>query len=138
MRVYKHYQFQVILKPAPLDVQDLYLDSLRAFGVAPREADKQILISPDVAEYLARITAATRQHADLRLGASPRGTLALARGARGLAFLRGREYVTPDMVKYMAGPVQEHRLIVRPQAAALGKTATLILKAVPGQVPPPA
>lgn len=90
-----------------------------------------------MAEYIARITAATRQHADLRLGASPRGTLALARGARGLAFLRGREYVTPDMVKHMAGPVLEHRLIVRPQAAALGKTASLILKEVLDQVSPP-
>ncbi|HEX5044291.1 MAG TPA: glycine--tRNA ligase subunit alpha [Candidatus Polarisedimenticolaceae bacterium] len=39
MRVYKHYQFQVILKPAPLDVQDLYLDSLRAFGIDPLEHD---------------------------------------------------------------------------------------------------
>ena len=39
MRVYKHYQFQVILKPAPLEVQDLYLDSLRAFGVDPLEHD---------------------------------------------------------------------------------------------------
>lgn len=58
--------------------------------VAAREAVKQVHISPDVAEYIARITAATRQHADLRLGASPRGTLALARGTRGLAFLRGR------------------------------------------------
>jgi glycyl-tRNA synthetase alpha chain len=39
MRVYKHYQFQVILKPAPLDVQEQYLDSLRAFGIDPREHD---------------------------------------------------------------------------------------------------
>ena len=39
MRVYKHYQFQVILKPAPLDVQELYLDSLRVFGVDPVEHD---------------------------------------------------------------------------------------------------
>jgi glycyl-tRNA synthetase alpha chain len=39
MRVYKHYQFQVILKPAPLDVQDLYLDSLRALGIDPLEHD---------------------------------------------------------------------------------------------------
>lgn len=105
--------------------------------VAAREAVKQILISPDVAEYIARITATTRQHPDLRLGASPRGTLALARGARGLAFLRGRDYVTPDMVKHMASPVLEHRLIVRPQAAALGKTASLILKEVLDQVLPP-
>ncbi|MDH3627813.1 MAG: glycine--tRNA ligase subunit alpha [Acidobacteriota bacterium] len=39
MRLYKHYQFQVILKPAPLDVQDLYLQSLRAFGIDPEEHD---------------------------------------------------------------------------------------------------
>jgi MoxR-like ATPase len=103
-----------------------------------REAVRQIHISPDVTEYIARITAATRHHVDLRLGASPRGTLALARGARGLAYLRGRDYVTPDMVKHMAGPVLEHRLIVRPQAAALGKTASHILKEVLDQGQPPA
>lgn len=73
----------------------------------------------------------------MRLGASPRGTLALARGARGLAFLQGRDYVTPNMVKLMAGPVLEHRLIVRPQAAALGKTAGNILNEVLAQVAPP-
>lgn len=105
--------------------------------LAARESVKQIHISPDVAEYIARITTATRQHADLRLGASPRGTLALARGARGMAFLSGRDYVTPDIAKYMAGPVLEHRLIVRPQASALGKTANHILKEVLDQVPPP-
>ena len=106
--------------------------------LAAREAVKQVFISPEVANYIARITSATRQHADLRLGASPRGTLALARGARGLAFLRGRDYVTPDMVKSMAGPTLEHRLIVRPQAAAQGRSAGAILKEVLGQVLPPA
>ena len=39
MRVYKHYQFQVVLKPAPLDIQELYLESLRAFNIDPREHD---------------------------------------------------------------------------------------------------
>jgi MoxR-like ATPase len=105
---------------------------------AASEAVKQIHINPEVATYIARITAATRQHPDLRLGASPRGTLALAKGARGLAFLRGRDYVTPDMVKSMAGPVLEHRLIVRPQAAAQGKTAGKILQEVLDQTLPPA
>lgn len=102
-----------------------------------RDEVKKIHISPDVAEYIARVTSATRQHTDLRLGASPRGTLALARGARGYAYLQGRDYVTPDMVKRMAPPVLEHRLIVRPQAAALGKTATLILQEILNQVAPP-
>ncbi len=118
-------------------IEQLQAVATEAEILAAREAAKQIHINPDVAEYIARITAATRQHPDLRLGASPRGTLALARGVRGLAFLHGRDYATPDMVKLMAGPVLEHRLIVRPQAAALGKTANNILKEVLDQVTPP-
>lgn len=106
--------------------------------IEARDEVKKIHISPDVAEYIARVTSATRQHTDLRLGASPRGTLALARGVRGYAYLQGRDYVTPDMVKRMAPPVLEHRLIVRPQASALGKTATLILLEILNQVAPPA
>ncbi len=105
--------------------------------LAAREAVKAIHISPEVAEYAVRITAATRGHADLRLGASPRGTLALVRGAQGIAYLRGKDYVTPDMVKVMASPVLEHRLIVRPQAAAMGQNAHGILKAILDQLPPP-
>jgi len=105
--------------------------------LAARGAVKAVHLAPDVAEYAARITAATRTHADLRLGASPRGTLALARGSQGLAYLRGREYVTPDMVKAMAGPVLEHRLIVRPQAAAMGQTAKGILKEILDKLAPP-
>jgi len=105
--------------------------------LAAREKVQAIHLGPDVAEYIARISAATRAHPDLRLGASPRGTLALARGARGLAFLRGRDFVTPDLVKAMAGPVLEHRLILRPKAAALGRTARDILREVLDQVPPP-
>jgi MoxR-like ATPase len=105
--------------------------------LAARERVKAVHIAPAVAEYVARITAATREHAELRLGASPRGTLALARGAQGLAFLRGREFVTPDLVKAMAGPVLEHRLILRPQAAALGRSARDILREILDQLPPP-
>ena len=105
--------------------------------LAAREAVKAIHVSADVARYAARITSASRTHADLRLGASPRGTLALVRGAQGLAFLRGQTFVTPDLVKSMAGPVLEHRLIVRPQAAAMGQTAHSILGAILDQTPPP-
>ncbi|WP_173061684.1 AAA family ATPase [Sulfurimicrobium lacus] len=105
--------------------------------LAAREAVKAVHLSPEVAEYAVRIAAATRSHADLRLGASPRGTLALARGAQGLAFLRGQSYVTPDVVKAMAGPVLEHRLILRPQAAAMGQNVHGILQSILEQLPPP-
>lgn len=105
--------------------------------LAAREQVKAIHVAPVVADYIARISAATRAHPDLRLGASPRGTLALARGARGLAFLRGRDFVTPDLVKAMAVPILEHRLILKPKAAALGRTAHDVLQEVLDQVTPP-
>jgi len=102
-----------------------------------REAVKAVHINADVAAYMVRISAATREHADLRLGVSPRGTLALARGSQGMAFLRGQTFVTPDIVKAMAGAILEHRLIVRPQAAAAGRTARDILNEILNQLPPP-
>lgn len=105
--------------------------------LAAREAIRAVHISADVLEYIVRIGAASRQHADLRLGASPRGSLALARGSQGMAFLRGRDFVTPDIVKTMAGAILEHRLIVRPQAAALGRTARDILNEILNELPPP-
>ena len=105
--------------------------------LAARDAVKAVHINADVATYMVRISAATRAHGDLRLGVSPRGTLALARGSQGMAFLRGQAFVTPDIVKTMAGAILEHRLIVRPQAAAAGRTARDILNEILNQLPPP-
>ncbi|MDD5329345.1 MAG: MoxR family ATPase [Sulfuricella sp.] len=105
--------------------------------LAARDAVKDVHVAPDVARYMVDISAATRRHPDLRLGASPRGTLALARGAQGMALLRGQGYVTPDLVKAMARPVLEHRLIVRPQAAAMGQSAGSILAEILDRLPPP-
>ena len=105
--------------------------------LAAREAVKTVHINPDVAAYIVRISAATREHTDLRLGVSPRGTLALARGSQGMALLRGQSFVTPDIVKAMAGAILEHRLIVRPQAAAAGRTARDVLNEILKQLPPP-
>jgi MoxR-like ATPase len=104
---------------------------------AAREAVKSVYINADVAAYMVRIAAATREHVDLRLGVSPRGTLALARGSQGMALLRGQTFVTPDIVKAMAGAILEHRLIVRPPAAAAGRTARDILDEILNQLPPP-
>ena len=105
--------------------------------LAARDAVKAVYINADVATYMVRVCAATREHPDLRLGVSPRGTLALARGSQGMAFLRGQSFVTPDIVKAMAGAILEHRLIVRPQAAAAGRTARDVLNEILNQLPPP-
>ena len=105
--------------------------------LAAREAAKAVHISADVAKYIASITSATRLHPDLRLGASPRGTLALARGSQALAYIRGREFVTPDLVKGIAHAILGHRIIVRPQAAVLGRTAVDILNEILNRLLPP-
>lgn len=105
--------------------------------IAAREAAKAVYINADVAHYIVSISDATRKHADLRLGVSPRGSLALARGSQALAFLHGKNFVSPDIVKFMASAVLEHRLILRPQAAALGKSAHDVLHEILNQLPPP-
>jgi MoxR-like ATPase len=70
---------------------------------------------------------ATRSHADVALGASPRGSLALYKTAQALAALRGREYVVPDDVKALATLTLAHRLIVKPESQLRGRTALAIL-----------
>lgn len=76
-----------------------------------QEAVKQVYISKDVQEYLLRIVEATRENRKLRLGVSPRGTLAFLRAAQAYAAMQGRDYVIPEDVKYLAPFVLEHRLI---------------------------
>ena len=104
---------------------------------AAREAVRAVHVEDSVADYVARIVAASRQHPELRLGASPRGTLALCRAAQGLALLRGQNFVTPELVKAVAHPVLVHRFILRPQAAAQGRTAAQVLAEILDQVPAP-
>lgn len=102
-----------------------------------RAAVKAVHIEPAVSRYAAEISAATRVHPDLRLGASPRGTLALARAAQGLALLRDETFVSPHLLKAMTLPVLAHRLLVRTQASAQGKTAQSILTEILTQVAAP-
>ena len=80
-------------------------------------AVREVHVDPSVSEYIVRLVNATRTHPDVYLGASPRGSLALYRGAQGLAALAGRDYVIPDDVKYLAEPVLAHRMIIRTSAS---------------------
>ena len=105
--------------------------------LAARDAVRSVHVAASVTEYVVRICDATRRHHELSLGASPRAALALARGARGLAYLRGNAFVTPDLVKRMAAPILEHRLMLKPKAAAVGRTASAILGEILAQVRPP-
>lgn len=74
-----------------------------------------VTITPEMAAFMTGIVAATRKHASIRFGASPRGTLGLARMARALSCIRGLSYVDPAVVREVAVPVLAHRIIVQTQ-----------------------
>jgi len=95
-----------------------------------RESLKNVHMGIDVTRYIAAITAATRSHPAVRLGVSPRGSLALARAAKALALAHGDNFVTPAHVKATAPAVLLHRLSLRPQALTQGLTAAKVLDAV--------
>jgi MoxR-like ATPase len=85
--------------------------------------------------YIVDLATATRNHPALSLGMSPRAALALQRAARALAASAGREYVIPDDIKYLAGPVLEHRLVLSPEGVVTGvdiaEVVTEVLRSVP-------
>ncbi|MDX1614438.1 MAG: MoxR family ATPase [Candidatus Promineifilaceae bacterium] len=87
-------------------------------------------VDDTVRDYIVRLVFATRNHPDLILGASPRGSLALYRSAQALAAIRGRSFVLPDDVKELAVSVLGHRCIVQPQSALRGATVGDILDGV--------
>ncbi|WP_279579225.1 AAA family ATPase [Fodinicola feengrottensis] len=83
------------------------------------------------------MVAVTRTHADLRYGASPRGSIALVRAAQALAATYGRTYVTPDDIKEVAVPVLGHRLILTPEAELNQREPAVIVAEVLDHTPAP-
>ena len=95
----------------------------------------QVYVSDAVQRYAVSISAATRRSNELTLGASPRATLHLVRAAKARAAMAGRDYVLPDDVRGLAGPVLSHRLLPSVEAAMSGRTTTAILADVLETVP---
>jgi MoxR-like ATPase len=87
-------------------------------------------VHEDVGRYLVRVTRATRVDADVRLGASPRATLALHHAVQAWAAMQGRDYVMPDDVKRLAVPVLAHRLIASLEARLRGRDALAIVESI--------
>ncbi|MGH2442787.1 MAG: AAA family ATPase, partial [Chloroflexota bacterium] len=96
-----------------------------------------VRVSPDVRRYITQIVRATRNHEHIDLGASPRGSLALYRCAQALAFLHGRQFVTPDDVKYLAPPVLSHRLVLSTDARLRGRSNDDLILEIARAVPVP-
>jgi len=95
----------------------------------------EVHVDNTVRDYVVRLVHATRELADLALGSSPRGSLALFKAAQALAALRGRNYVLPDDVKFLVRPTLAHRLIVRPESALRGRTVDQVLDDLLERVP---
>jgi MoxR-like ATPase len=95
-------------------------------------------VDPAVVDYLNRIVEGTRAHADVALGVSMRGALALARAAKTWALASGRTYVTPDDVRELAVPVLAHRLLLDPEAEFAGATAEDVVARIVVDIEPPA
>ncbi|MDT7549527.1 MAG: MoxR-like ATPase, partial [Actinomycetota bacterium] len=98
---------------------------------------KQVEISPALEQYIVGIAAATRSMSELRLGVSPRGSLALLRAARAYAASAGRPFVTPEDVKEMAPVVLAHRVILQPDAELQGRTGAELIARATQSVPVP-
>jgi MoxR-like ATPase len=98
---------------------------------------RKIHVDPSIREYIVAIANATRNHQNIYLGSSPRGSLALFRASQALAAMRGRGYVIPDDVKLLAKPTLAHRIIVTPAARVRAVSSTAILEEILQTVPVP-
>jgi MoxR-like ATPase len=99
---------------------------------------RQIHVADAVRGYAVDLVTATRNHPDLRLGASPRATLHLLRAGRAIAALDERDYVLPDDLQALAEPVLAHRLLLSADAQIARRPVTAVLTDILAAVPVPA
>lgn len=105
--------------------------------IAMQQERMQVRVENSIRDYIVAISRATREHAEIDLGASPRASLALYQTAQAWAALRGRDYVLPDDVKKLAPSVLIHRLMISPQAQLRGRDPEGLLMDVISAVPVP-
>lgn len=102
-----------------------------------QEAVKSIYVSPALKRYIVDIVRQTREHAEVYLGASPRGSLALIRTAQAKAAINGRSYVLPDDIKALVIPTLAHRVILGPGARLRDLDAAQIVEEILQGTPVP-
>ena len=98
---------------------------------------KEVYVDQLIKEYIVALVEETRRHPDVYLGASPRGSLALAKTAQARAALTGREYVIPDDVKDLAEYALAHRLIISPAARLKNVDSRTVVNEIVNSVPVP-
>jgi MoxR-like ATPase len=95
-----------------------------------QELIEKIHIKDEIIVYIAKLIDSTRNNGDLSLGASPRASLALLRTAKAIAAMNGRDFVTPDDVKFVAYPVLNHRIILTAEREMEGVEAEDVIKQI--------
>ena len=102
-----------------------------------QSAVSEVHIDRSLLAYIVEIVNATRQHPELQVGASPRGSLSLMRAAQAMVLLKGMEFVEPTVIKTLARHVLTHRLIVKPQARLKGLTEVKVVEEILQGIPAP-
>ena len=95
-----------------------------------QQLTKLIVVESKLIEYIAKIIIQTRENSFLYLGASPRASIAILNASKGLAILRGRDFVTPEDIKEVAIPVLNHRVVVAPEREMEGMTSNDIIQQI--------
>jgi MoxR-like ATPase len=95
-----------------------------------QKAVREVFVEEKIRKYMLDLVAQTRDHSDIRLGGSPRASIALFRSSQALAAIRGRNFVLPDDVKRLAVPVLGHRIILKPEARLRKLNATKVVEQI--------
>jgi MoxR-like ATPase len=106
--------------------------------LALRRAAQHVRISEELKRYVVDVVGATRSMPGVQLGASPRASIALMKTAQALAMFDGLDFVSPEQVRELAGPVIAHRLVMEPQARFSGQTPEGVVNEVIKKIPVPA
>ena len=105
--------------------------------ISAQEQVKNVYAAPLMKRYIVEIVRATREHAEVYLGASPRGSLALYRTAQARAAIEGRDYILPDDIKALAEPTLAHRVILGPGARLRDLSAVQVVEELLHNIPTP-
>ncbi|WP_392534036.1 AAA family ATPase [Nostoc sp. C117] len=120
-----------------LDISRLKPVATVADILQARQAVKEVKVSEAIVDYLLALVRTSRQYPDLTLGASPRAAGAWLQTSQALAWLAGRDFVTPDDIKAVASPLLRHRLILKPEAMLDGLQMDAVIASVINQVSVP-
>jgi MoxR-like ATPase len=95
-----------------------------------QQAVRTVHVDADLLRYIIDLVASTRTHSDIALGASPRASISLFMAAQALAAVRGRDYVLPDDIQYLAPYILTHRMMLKPESQLRGRTTVDVVREV--------